>query len=127
MVRRQKRFLLARSSPMIQELPATRVRPALDQLTSLRFFAASAIVFHHFGELAFPDPRVVAVFSVLSSGVSFFFVLSGFVLVYAYATNSGVRSLRSFYQARLARLYPVYLLGLFLMLLVTIRQYRYGE
>jgi peptidoglycan/LPS O-acetylase OafA/YrhL len=112
---------------MIQDLPAARARPALDQLTSLRFFAALAIVFHHFGSLAFTNPKVLAVFSFLSSGVSFFFVLSGFVLVYAYASDSGVRSLRLFYQARLARLYPVYFLGLALMLIVTLHQYGYGD
>jgi peptidoglycan/LPS O-acetylase OafA/YrhL len=50
--------------------------------------------------------------------VSLFFVLSGFILVYVYASNAG--SLRgpqrAFYVARFARIYPVYLVGLALAL-----------
>ena len=40
-------------------------------------------------------------------GVSFFFVLSGFILVYTYAGREIDK--RDFYQARFARIYPAYL------------------
>jgi peptidoglycan/LPS O-acetylase OafA/YrhL len=88
-------------------------RPILGQLTSLRFFAATAIVFHHFGHLTIPgNPILDRLLHGMGSGVSFFFVLSGFVLVYAYDSPIGVRSIRAFFIARFARVYPVYLLGL---------------
>ena len=43
-------------------------------------------------------------------GVSFFFVLSGFILVYTYAGRNIV--LREFWQTRFARIYPAYLFSL---------------
>lgn len=54
-------------------------------------------------------------------GVSFFFILSGFVLAYSYGPR--VESLRkgSFYYARFARIYPVYLLGAVLTLIVMVK------
>ena len=45
-------------------------------------------------------------------GVSFFFVLSGFILVYTYAGRNIV--LRDFWQTRFARIYPAYLFALLL-------------
>ena len=46
--------------------------------------------------------------------VSLFFVLSGFILVYNYSPDDvrTRRGRRSFYAARVARIYPVYLLGI---------------
>ncbi len=52
----------------------------LDQLTSLRFFAALMIVFHHLEGLF----GISIVRFHLDHGVSFFFVLSGFILTYVY-------------------------------------------
>jgi peptidoglycan/LPS O-acetylase OafA/YrhL len=46
----------------------------IDSLTSLRFFAAFAIVLHHAKGLVFSSEFMKGV--PLSSGVSFFFVLS---------------------------------------------------
>ena len=49
-------------------------------------------------------------------GVSFFFVLSGFILTYIYLDELvGRKSLVKFYLARFARVYPVYLLSIVLM------------
>ena len=46
-------------------------------------------------------------------GVNYFFVLSGFVLTYNYTWFSGAAlDLRRFYVARVARIYPLYLLAL---------------
>jgi peptidoglycan/LPS O-acetylase OafA/YrhL len=48
-------------------------------------------------------------------GVPFFFLLSGFVLTYAHSgETSRSKSRRSFWAARFARVYPVYLLSLVL-------------
>lgn len=90
-------------------------RPALPALTGLRFIAAVQVVMFHTRSAApglqrasFLDP-----FGGGYSGVSLFFVLSGFILAYNYLTpdGNGVRSVRSFLVARAARIYAVYALG----------------
>jgi len=87
-------------------------RPRLPALTSLRFFAAFHVVIFHFQAMQiFIGP---AWFQKLSSigyvGVSFFFVLSGFILVYTYAGRPMI--LKNFWRARLARIYPAYAFSL---------------
>lgn len=89
-----------------------RVEPIL-VLTSLRFLPAVWVVVHHFG-VGFPLPAPLehAVHRGFV-GVTFFFVLSGFIL----AINYPVERLRarSFLVARFARIYPLYLLGIALV------------
>ncbi len=94
-------------------------RPALHALTSLRFFAAFAVVVLHYRELLGPLPEGVRQLIVGGQfGVTFFFVLSGFILTYRYREwfADGVSDARFwwFQRFRLARIYPVYLLGLLL-------------
>ena len=95
---------------------ASAVRPQLPALTGLRFVAAALVVlFHARGML--PTLRDNPVFDILGSGysgVSLFFVLSGFVLAYNYLTpdGTGVADTRDFLIARFARIYPVYLVGI---------------
>ncbi|KGQ19992.1 Acyltransferase [Lysobacter dokdonensis DS-58] len=90
--------------------------PASDQLrtlTSLRAFAAAAIVvFHLQGTLVAVTPR-----PVWATGVSFFFVLSGFVLTYAHAR--GALDMRRFYATRFARLWPLHLFSALAWLVVS--------
>jgi peptidoglycan/LPS O-acetylase OafA/YrhL len=87
--------------------------PKLKALTSLRFFAAlHVVVFHMRIEGLLPAgawwyENFAAVGYI---GVNLFFVLSGFILIYTYA-GTGV-SLRRFWQARFARIYPAYVLSL---------------
>ena len=76
----------------------------LDQLTSLRFFAALMIVFHHSEGLFGLGPAPVN----LGQGVSFFFILSGFILAYVYPRLDGVAEVRKFWLARFARIWPAY-------------------
>lgn len=82
----------------------------LDQLTSLRFFAALMIVIHH----------SVGLFGIsklginLGQGVSFFFVLSGFILTYVYPKLETWLEIRRFWRARVARLWPTYLVSFLL-------------
>jgi peptidoglycan/LPS O-acetylase OafA/YrhL len=91
-------------------------RPELLALTSLRAFAAMHVVLYHVtGELggqaarALPAP-VVAFLGCGQSAVSFFFVLSGFILAYTYCdADGGMRGTRTrFWRARFARIYPLY-------------------
>ncbi len=92
------------------------VRPALPALTGLRFFAAAhVLLFHYVVGAGFAVPAfVMTVASTGQAGVSMFFVLSGFILTYAYMTaDGGLRgSAASFWRARVARIYPVYLFAL---------------
>ncbi|WP_102959831.1 acyltransferase family protein [Mangrovicella endophytica] len=78
-------------------------------LTSLRFFAALPIVILHIYGPILPGPMQQPLFL----GVSFFFVLSGFILMHVY--RDGVEPKR-FYFARFARLWPVHIVTLCLML-----------
>lgn len=95
----------------------------IDSLTGLRFLAALGILFHHFGHEVLGGGRFATFLHSLSSCVSFFFVLSGFILVHAYRASTKRVDARSFFGARFARIYPVYLLG---MLVLTVPIARYG-
>jgi len=96
----------------------------LPALTSLRFFAAGMIFVFHLREYA-PSPLAVAIGPAMYHGVSFFFVLSGFVLTHVYA-GRGV-ALRRFYLARLARIAPLHLATLLLLLAVIPLPYAIGQ
>jgi len=89
-------------------------RPRLPALTSLRFFAALHVVFFHF--LAFKIVSSEGWLGQISSigyvGVSFFFVLSGFILVYTSAGRD--TPARDFWRARFARIYPAFAFSLLL-------------
>lgn len=93
-------------------------------LTSLRFFAAIWVVFFHLSGprgLILTDPATLRpLYNLVRTGyvaVGIFFVLSGFVLAYTYR---GEFSARQFWTARIARIYPVYFLGLVLILPVVV-------
>jgi peptidoglycan/LPS O-acetylase OafA/YrhL len=94
---------------------------SLDALTGIRFLAAFQVVIFHFGAgfaRRHHSPPVLSRF--LGSGytaVTLFFLLSGFILTYTYSHKFGAAVQRyRFWQARFARIYPVYLLSLLLML-----------
>src|SRR5271157_15353 len=89
-------------------------RPRLPAITSLRFFAAFHVALFHIDAMgAITGPPWLKTFAGIGYvGVSFFFVLSGFILVYTYAGRNIV--LREFWQTRFARIYPAYLFSLLL-------------
>jgi peptidoglycan/LPS O-acetylase OafA/YrhL len=89
-------------------------RPRLPAITSLRFFAAFHVALFHLNEMgALTGPAWLKAFGGIGYvGVSFFFVLSGFILVYTYAGREV--GLRNFWQARFARIYPAYVFSLLL-------------
>lgn len=97
-------------------LPALR-RPPLHACTGLRFFAAMGVVAYHFycPPCEPSGPSLLAnLFEAGFTTVSLFFVLSGFILAYNYLGERGgfVGTVRDFYRARFARIYPIYLLAL---------------
>ncbi|MGN1288298.1 MAG: acyltransferase family protein [Bradyrhizobium sp.] len=81
------------------------MRPELRALTGLRGVAAMAVAFAHF-QLFYPG-YANAPF-MWGNAVDLFFVLSGFTLSYVYRREDVQFS--SFFTARIARIYPLYLL-----------------
>jgi peptidoglycan/LPS O-acetylase OafA/YrhL len=93
----------------------------LRALTGLRFFAALGVVLCHMPHTrAAPWLRPVAPYLAEGFvGVPFFFILSGFVLTFAYHGRFGALTaagLRRYFAARIARVYPLHLLTLGLAL-----------
>lgn len=98
-------------SPATQPLTARKSR--MDALTGMRALAALNIVFFHFS-----DPKRFGVLApVVDTGyitVSFFLLLTGFVLAYNYRERAdrGEMRARTFWLARFSRIYPVFLFSL---------------
>lgn len=89
----------------------------IKSLTSLRFFFAFFVFLSHLSFLELnPSFRFFFkhIFSEGFLGVSFFFVLSGFILALNYSKrlSTGKTSLSKFYIARFARIYPLHFLTL---------------
>ena len=95
-------------------------RKELRALTSLRFFAVAMIVFFHSRDLFGISKQLVD--SVpRAQAMSFFFVLSGFILVYVYPSLDTFSDIRRFWVARFARLWPVHFAA-FLLLVVLLHK-----
>ena len=84
--------------------PFAKRRPRLNSLTSLRFFAALLIFILHSKDHGLIPLSFLESFD-LSKSVSFFFVLSGFVLTYSYHRRH--YSIPRFYCHRFARIWPI--------------------
>lgn len=90
----------------------------LHALTSLRFLAAAVVVLHHFlsehvGVYTGASWRVP-----VGHALSFFFVLSGFVLAYVYPSLDGGRAVGRFFRARFARIWPLHIVTLLLVIVL---------
>jgi peptidoglycan/LPS O-acetylase OafA/YrhL len=95
----------------------TRKPAPLKALTGLRCFAALNIVLFHFSNpqwFGFMAPVINAGFI----SVSYFILLSGFVLAYNYTerARNGELDRKRFWEARFTRIYPIYFLSLLLSL-----------
>ena len=91
------------------EIPAR-----LDFLTSLRFFAAAFVVMGHTQSSdTYTSATLKHVFAFPFAAVTFFFVLSGFVLVWSARPAD---TPRRFYVRRFARVWPLYALVTVLLL-----------
>ena len=84
----------------------------LKPLTSLRFVAAMMIVTLH-SRLYFPWGKAMPAIPALDHGVSFFFVLSGFILSHVYTSKQ--LGYWRFLLARFARLWPVHVFALIIL------------
>ena len=93
--------------------PAAYVRkPALPALTGLRTILAFFIVLFHF-----TPAGLGPLYPIIDNGyvfVSFFFLISGYILAYNYLDRPDRLNIRDFWVARLSRLYPVYIFALVL-------------
>jgi peptidoglycan/LPS O-acetylase OafA/YrhL len=105
-------------SPQIAEIEQPARRHPLHALTTLRFIAAIYVVLFHRGieDLFSKTSYLNHFFHSGYTGVTLFFVLSGFILAYNYPV---VTERRRFWVSRFARVYPVYLLA-FLLALPTV-------
>lgn len=94
----------------------------VEQITFSRFIAAVAIVVFHYGRDVFPfnHASIAFLFEQANLGVSYFFILSGFVMLIAYGNKQRVAAL-SYYKNRFSRIYPAYLLAILLLLLHELR------
>ncbi|WP_189075346.1 acyltransferase family protein [Paenarthrobacter nicotinovorans] len=79
----------------------------LDSLTGLRFYAALIVVLFHTAKYLEPAGPASKVVGLGYTGVSFFFVLSGFVL--AWSRKPGLPN-SQFYWRRFARVWPLHAL-----------------
>jgi peptidoglycan/LPS O-acetylase OafA/YrhL len=80
----------------------------IDQLTFTRFLAAIAIVIFHYGTTVFPFSHGAVHFLVSQAncGVSYFFVLSGFIMIVAYGGQERIDT-KDYLKNRFARVYPL--------------------
>ena len=108
----------------------TGARPAIPALTGLRFFLATAVVVYHYGVAeAARLPGWLG--NILGGGflaVDVFFLLSGFVMAYNYLDDDGLRGTPiTFWRARVARIVPVYWIGMMLFTPLAIAQFWQGD
>jgi peptidoglycan/LPS O-acetylase OafA/YrhL len=90
------------------------MRANLPSLTALRFLAAFCIVFAH-ARTGLPETLGEIIGYTTLLGMPLFFVLSGFVIHYNYGhlfTDLPATALSRFAIARLARIYPLFLVML---------------
>lgn len=77
----------------------------LDTLTTLRFFAAGMIVFLHLNQIL----KLTTAYFPYCYAITFFFILSGFILCYSYPSLDSIEERKKFYIARFARIWPAHL------------------
>lgn len=105
---------------------ATRTRPALPSLTGARWWAAFAVFLLHAlvflpvypfqkSEL-FRHLHQAMPMQLGAAGVTFFFVLSGFIIYWSFRPGSSVRR---FYRRRVLKIYPTHLVAAVAFVLVA--------
>lgn len=121
--------MIANSPPMasINTESGPETPPRINNLTAARFFAALLVVFHHIPMLQ--NPEIVETewlrkfFYNGYTGVTFFFILSGFVISYAHFSEFEKlrpKEISIYFYKRIARIAPLWL---FLSIPFIIRAY----
>jgi peptidoglycan/LPS O-acetylase OafA/YrhL len=94
----------------------------ISQLTFTRFIASIVIVIYHFGiERQIPVfpfnkvPFLLKIFKGGNLGVSYFYVLSGFIMCYNYYHDEKDLNKKKYWISRFSRIYPMHIIALFLM------------
>lgn len=90
----------------------------LSQLTFTRFAFCLVVVFYHYAAPTIIKfyPATEPVFYYIHSFISYFFLLSGFILVISSSGKRGQPTDRQFWLNRFARVYPLYLFAFLLSL-----------
>ena len=99
------------------------MKPQINALTATRAVAALMVFIHHFGGNVFPFNLCPSVFHSGNVAVSYFFVLSGFVLFISYG-DKGI-GYREYMKRRIGRIVPIYLFALVLSIGVAFCFYHY--
>jgi peptidoglycan/LPS O-acetylase OafA/YrhL len=100
----------------------------MDALTGLRALAALSVIFFHLRLTELVPPGTAEALPILNScflGVDLFFLLSGFVLMHAHQADLATMRpamVWRFYGLRLARIYPVHVTILLLVLAAFVAQ-----
>ena len=81
-------------------------------LTSLRFFSASLIMIVHSTDILH-EGHLRGILA-LEHCVSFFFILSGFILAYSYPSLNGTKAVGKFWFARICRIWPATIFSILL-------------
>ena len=94
---------------VIESVPKKTQHPAINTsaLPIFRFFAACVVGLFHFGQKTDFYPHVPEIFKAGPEMVTFFFVLSGFLLYFGYQHRELV-SFRQYFTKRAIRILPLY-------------------
>lgn len=99
----------------------------LTSLTSLRFFAALGVFFHHFHFYAESKSEILKIlykfFFEGFIGVTFFYILSGFIISFSYEQHKqkGTYRISDFLYNRFSRLYPTHLITLLAAIIIYVK------
>lgn len=98
-------------------------KPHYNLLDGLRGAAALMVVWYHvFEGYSFAEGTAIESFNHGYLAVDFFFMLSGFVISYAYDDRWGKMTLGNFFKRRLVRLHPMLMMGAFIGMITFLMQ-----
>ncbi len=108
--------------------PKNYTSSRIHYLDSIRGIAALIVVVFHFLSWKWGDTLQYKMATFVFNGteaVSFFFVLSGFVLSYSYVNSSRKIEFGRYLYKRIMRLYPAYIINVLLLFIYDIRDYSF--